>query len=194
MRIRTAGLGIAAIMAAATAGCAGASAVDGPAPVEQGEGQLPRVADDSELGGDPSVTSAVTEAPDRATTVVPAPPRPGRGNVADDPYLPPRAVIPADPAPAAPPAPPSSTPPAESTAPSEAPESTEPTRPTMPTPQRPKPLLPPYSDDGTMPGWPFGAPNDGDGEVKSGETGESGDDSGARPETPETAEDTPDES
>ena len=94
MRIRTAGLAIAAIMAAATAGCAGASAIDGPNPAEPDQEHLPRVADDSELGEDPSSNSASTRAPDRATTVVPTPSRPGRGNAAEDPYLPPRAVIP----------------------------------------------------------------------------------------------------
>ena len=45
MRTRTAGLAIAAIMAAATAGCAGASAIDGTTPAEPDQDRLPRIAD-----------------------------------------------------------------------------------------------------------------------------------------------------
>ena len=70
MRNRTVGLGIVALMAAATAGCTGASAVDGIAPAETGEGSLPRVA------GDPSDTSEASPAPDRTTTVAPSPSHP----------------------------------------------------------------------------------------------------------------------
>lgn len=154
MRTRTAGLGIVALMAAATAGCTGASAVDGIAPAETGEGSLPRVA------GDPSDTSEATPAPDRATTVAPSPSRPsgsgGRGTLADDPYLPPRAVLPE--APAAPAAPPATTRPTTPTpTPSEDGDATETTRPTLPTPQRPIPLLPPDVGGPDLPDWQFGA-------------------------------------
>lgn len=157
MRTRTAGLGIVALMAAATAGCTGASAVDGIAPAETGEGSLPRVA------GDPSDTSEATPAPDRATTVVPSPSRPsgsgGRGTLADDPYLPPRAVIPE--APAAPAAPPATTRPTTPTTPTPTPsedgDATETTRPTLPTPQRPIPLLPPDVGGPDLPDWQLGA-------------------------------------
>lgn len=162
MRARTAGLGIAAIMAAATAGCAGASAVDGPV---AGEGQLPRVADDSGLGADaggsPSATSAITDAPDRATTVVPSPPRSGRdvrAPRADDPYLPPRAVIPdatGTPTAPAPVDPPTSTPEPPTTAPEET------TTPTLPNPQRPRPLLPPGGELPDLPQWELDAPSGG---------------------------------
>ena len=159
MRSRTAGLAIAAIMAAATAGCSGASAIDGTTPAEPDQEHLPRVADDSELGEDPSANSASTQAPDRATTVVPTPSRPGRGNAAEDPYLPPRAVIPAPTGTPDAPPPSSTTPPTESsTTPSEPPESTTPTPPTMPTPERPKPLLPPDSESGGSL-WPFDEPD-----------------------------------
>lgn len=158
MRSRTAGLGIVVIMAAATAGCSGASAINGPANADPSAGQLPRVADDSGLGAvdGPSRprTSALHEAPDRATTVVPSTPKPGRGNVADDPYLPPRAVIPPDPD--LPPAPPPSTS-RPSTPPTEGSGATEPTRPTLPTPKRPKPLLPPAVGGPDLPNWEFGA-------------------------------------
>lgn len=161
MRSRTAGLAIAAIMAAATAGCVGASAIDGTTPAEPDQEHLPRVADDSELGENPSANSASTQAPDRATTVVPTPSRPGRGNAAEDPYLPPRAVIPAPTGtPDAPPPPssPTTPPPESSTTPSEPPaESTTPAFPTLPTPERPKPLLPPNGDSGGSL-WPFDEP------------------------------------
>lgn len=158
MRSRTAGLAIAAIMAAATAGCAGASAIDGTTPAESDQEHLPRVADDSELGEDPSANSPSTQTPDRATTVVPTPSRPGRGNAAEDPYLPPRAVIPAPTGTPDAPPPSSTTPPTESpTTPSEPPESTTPAPPTMPTPERPKPLLPPNGDSGGSL-WPFDEP------------------------------------
>lgn len=162
MRARTAGLGIAAIMAAATAGCAGASAVDGPV---AGEGQLPRVADDpglgADAGGSPSATSAITDAPDRATTVVPSPPRSGRdvrAPRADDPYLPPRAVIPdatGTPTAPAPVDPPTSTPEPPTTAPEET------TTPTLPNPQRPRPLLPPGGELPDLPQWELDAPSGG---------------------------------
>ncbi|QGS34921.1 hypothetical protein FOB82_08080 [Corynebacterium xerosis] len=162
MRARTAGLGIAAIMAAATAGCAGASAVDGPV---AGEGQLPRVADDpglgADAGGSPSATSAITDAPDRATTVVPSPPRSGRDVRAprpDDPYLPPRAVIPDatdTPTAPAPVDPPTSTPEPPTTAPEET------TTPTLPNPQRPRPLLPPGGELPDLPQWELDAPSGG---------------------------------
>lgn len=166
MRARTAGLGIAAIMAAATAGCAGASAVDGPAaPSVAGEGQLPRVPDDSGLGADgggsPSATSAITDAPGRATTVVPSPPRSGRdvrAPRADDPYLPPRAVIPdatGTPTAPAPVDPPTSTPAPPATAPEET------TTPTLPNPQRPRPLLPPGGELPDLPQWELDAPSGG---------------------------------
>lgn len=166
MRARTAGLGIAAIMAAATAGCAGASAVDGPAaPSVAGEGQLPRVPDDSGLGADgggsPSATSAITDAPDRATTVVPSPPRSDRdvrAPRADDPYLPPRAVIPdatGTPTAPAPADPPTSTPAPPTTAPEET------TTPTLPNPQRPRPLLPPGGELPDLPQWELDAPSGG---------------------------------
>lgn len=166
MRARTAGIGIAAIMAAATAGCSGASAVDGPAaPPVSGEGQLPRVADDSGLGADaggsPSATSAITDAPDRANTVVPSSPRSGRdvrAPRADDPYLPPRAVIPdatGTPTAPTPVDPPTSTP----TPPTTAPEET--TTPTLPNPQRPRPLLPPGGELSDPPKWEPGAPSGG---------------------------------
>lgn len=209
MRARTAGLGIAAIMAAATAGCAGASAVDGPAaPPVSGEGQLPRVADDSGLGADaggsPSATSAITDAPDRATTVVPSPPRSGRdvrAPRADDPYLPPRAVIPdatGTPTAPAPVDPPTLTP----TPPTTAPEET--TTPTLPDPQRPRPLLPPGGELPDLPQWELDAPScgkdpdkgdsttgtdatdDSNDSAESGNSGDSGDsrDSDGRGTTP----------
>ncbi|PMC62629.1 hypothetical protein CJ204_04790 [Corynebacterium xerosis] len=212
MRARTAGLGIAAIMAAATAGCAGASAVDGPAaPPVAGEGQLPRVADDSGLGADaggsPSATSAITDAPDRATTVVPSPPRSDRdvrAPRADDPYLPPRAVIPdatGTPTAPAPVDPPTSTPEPPTTAPEET------TTPTLPNPQRPRPLLPPGGELPDQPQWELDAPsggkdpdkgdsttgtdatddsNDSNDSAESGDSGDSGDsrDSDGRGTTP----------
>lgn len=169
MRKKTAGLGTIAIMAAAlTAGCAGASAIQGTTI----ENQLPSVA------GDPGTETPGHEQIDPDTSTGHANPTPTESNHPkrtprkNDPYLPPQAVIPTETptaTPTAPTAPP--TPPAP-------PTSTTTPQPTLPTPEIPQPVLPPDIGDK----WPWNGEAPGPSDPTAGKgDGKGGPSTGLKP-------------
>lgn len=158
MRTKTAGMFVVAILAMSATGCAAGtsgagadSAVDVPAP-ELADDEMALPEEDS--ASRPSNEAAPTTAREFNGTEPNLTNR-SNGGQRNDPYLPPQAVVPDEPAPL---------PPTDAdTAPSTPPETSERPRPSFPRPTDPVPLLPfpPFGANDTRPGQPADTGNDG---------------------------------
>lgn len=158
MRTKTAGMFVVAILAMSATGCAAGtsgagadSAMDVPAP-ELADDEMALSEEDS--ASRPSNEAAPTTAREFNGTEPNLTNR-SNGGQRNDPYLPPQAVVPEEPAPL---------PPTDAdTAPSTPPETSERPRPSFPRPTDPVPLLPfpPFGANDTRPGQPADPGNDG---------------------------------
>lgn len=158
MRTKTAGMFVVAILAMSATGCAAGtsgagadSAMDVPAP-ELADDEMALSEEDS--ASRPSNEAAPTTAREFNGTEPNLTNR-SNGGQRNDPYLPPQAVVPDEPAPL---------PPTDAdTAPSTPPETSERPRPSFPRPTDPVPLLPfpPFGANDTRPGQPADPGNDG---------------------------------
>ena len=158
MRTKTAGMFVVAILAMSATGCAAGtsgagadSAVDVPSP-ELADDEMALSEEDS--ASRPSNEAAPTTAREFNGTEPNLTNR-SNGGQRNDPYLPPQAVVPDEPAPL---------PPTDAdTAPSTPPETSERPRPSFPRPTDPVPLLPfpPFGANDTRPGQPADTGNDG---------------------------------
>lgn len=158
MRTKTAGMFVVAILAMSATGCAAGtsgagadSAVDVPAP-ELADDEMALPEEDS--ASRPSNEAAPTTAREFNGTEPNLTNR-SNGGQRNDPYLPPQAVVPDEPAPL---------PPTDAdTAPSTPPETSERPRPSFPRPTDPVPLLPfpPFGANDTRPGQPADTGNNG---------------------------------
>lgn len=158
MRTKTAGMFVVAILAMSATGCAAGtsgagadSAVDVPSP-ELADDEMALSEEDS--ASRPSNEAAPTTAREFNGTEPNLTNR-SNGGQRNDPYLPPQAVVPDEPAPL---------PPTDAdTAPSTPPETSERPRPSFPRPTDPVPLLPfpPFGANDTRPGQPADPGNDG---------------------------------
>lgn len=158
MRTKTAGMFVVAILAMSATGCAAGtsgagadSAMDVPAP-ELADDEMALSEEDS--ASRPSNEAAPTTAREFNGTEPNLTNR-SNGGQRNDPYLPPQAVVPDEPAPL---------PPTDAdTAPSTPPETSERPRPSFPRPTDPVPLLPfpPFGENDTRPGQPADTGNDG---------------------------------
>lgn len=158
MRTKTAGMFVVAILAMSATGCAAGtsgagadSAVDVPSP-ELADDEMALSEEDS--ASRPSNEAAPTTAREFNGTEPNLTNR-SNGGQRNDPYLPPQAVVPEEPAPL---------PPTDAdTAPSTPPETSERPRPSFPRPTDPVPLLPfpPFGANDTRPGQPADTGNDG---------------------------------
>lgn len=158
MRTKTAGMFVVAILAMSATGCAAGtsgagadSAVDVPSP-ELADDEMALSEEDS--ASRPSNEAAPTTAREFNGTEPNLTNR-SNGGQRNDPYLPPQAVVPEEPAPL----PPTDADPAPSTPP----ETSERPRPSFPRPTDPVPLLPfpPFGANDTRPGQPADTGNDG---------------------------------
>lgn len=158
MRTKTAGMFVVAILAMSATGCAAGtsgagadSAMDVPSP-ELADDEMALSEEDS--ASRPSNEAAPTTAREFNGTEPNLTNR-SNGGQRNDPYLPPQAVVPEEPAPL---------PPTDAdTAPSTPPETSERPRPSFPRPTDPVPLLPfpPFGANDTRPGQPADTGNDG---------------------------------
>lgn len=158
MRTKTAGMFVVAILAMSATGCAAGtsgagadSAMDVPSP-ELADDEMALSEEDS--ASRPSNEAAPTTAREFNGTEPNLTNR-SNGGQRNDPYLPPQAVVPDEPAPL---------PPTDAdTAPSTPPETSERPRPSFPRPTDPVPLLPfpPFGANDTRPGQPADTGNDG---------------------------------
>lgn len=172
MRTKTAGLGLVALLATATAGCAAALPGGGPGHLPTAAaGETEPTASVDPLSDAEAARDGRDGAGDRAdgTRSRPyngsgqSPSRRPSQNAGNDPYLPPQAVVPdTDGAPT----PPSS---GESSSPEAPEEESGPTRPSFPRVTEPVPVLPPFGEGIVRPGRPSIG---NDGEQDAGETGE----------------------